>query len=152
MPHEKHDEPVRWKKELDALERLPGEPPTDKNAAWEKLHRRLQDEPYRKKAIGYWVAAAASLLLIVGLSWWTMREKESTLVNDNERQEPPHASVAPVTATGNKDSVVLSPPLLIKKSNAATVETKSKIHYPALRQILLPNERTKISTAVSTLR
>jgi hypothetical protein len=54
-----------WKNKLEEISNLPGETLVDKNAAWEKLHNRLQQKPRRKRVVWYWAAAACLLIAMV---------------------------------------------------------------------------------------
>lgn len=80
MLNEKHPDSFVWRKKLEALDTLPGEEIIDKQAAWEKLHVRLQEKPRRKKMIWYW--AAACLLLALLIQWMVAVRKEATFVNN----------------------------------------------------------------------
>jgi len=64
MSNETPSEREHWIDRLDGLDDLPGEPWTDRDAAWETLHDRLQNRPRRHAYPLYWVAAASIVLLI----------------------------------------------------------------------------------------
>lgn len=55
---------MSWKDRLNDADALHDVKLTDKNAAWEKLHNRMQEQPGRK-ALWYWLAAAFALVAII---------------------------------------------------------------------------------------
>jgi hypothetical protein len=78
MLHEKQTDSFYWKNKLEALDSLPEAVLADKNAAWEKLHHRLQEKKTGNKAIWYW--AAAGLLAALVMPWMIANKKENGLV------------------------------------------------------------------------
>jgi hypothetical protein len=74
MSNETNSEHDHWKDRLDQLNSLPGEVWTDKEASWERLYDKLKYQPARMKSLLYW-KAAASVLLILGISLLIIREK-----------------------------------------------------------------------------
>ena len=88
MLHERPVEPDGWTDKLDRLDNLPGEPWTDKNAAWDKLYARLHEKPARK-ASPWWLAAAVFLLLVVSASLF---------ITHNHKEAPPSVKINPSPA------------------------------------------------------
>jgi len=84
MLTEKHNN-NGWKNKLEGLTGLPGEAALEKNAAWEKLHSRLQEKPRKHKAIWYW--AAACLLLTLTIPLMMTNKKENIVVKNNTPQK-----------------------------------------------------------------
>ncbi|SEL06862.1 hypothetical protein SAMN04488505_1011419 [Chitinophaga rupis] len=59
MSNEAHNKD--WVSRLDGLNHAAGEAGLDKNAAWDKLHTRMQRKQRKSKAGWYWAAAACVL-------------------------------------------------------------------------------------------
>ena len=85
MLNEKHNDHHGWKNKLEGLTGLPGETALDKNAAWEKLHSRLQENPRKKKAVWYW--AAACLLAALSIPLMMVNKKENIVVKQDQPQK-----------------------------------------------------------------
>ena len=77
-----HHSNMDWRNKLEEVDSLSGLTFTDKNAAWEKLHSRLHQQPRRIKAVWYW-AAAACLLTAVIVPLITANKKQSPIINNN---------------------------------------------------------------------
>lgn len=56
MSNEAHNKD--WISKLDGLDHAAGEAVLDKNAAWDRLHTRMQSKQRKSKALWYWAAAA----------------------------------------------------------------------------------------------
>ena len=124
MPDEKADKPVYWKSGLDQLDFLPGEPPVDKEAGWQKLHDRLQHSRRKKKAGGYWVAAAC-LLGVMILTRLLLMQPGDSLV----KKDPPSTrktSPTPRPVIDNPETVAFLPPSSNKRSSLPDI--KNKLH------------------------
>jgi hypothetical protein len=65
MSNENHNSSPNWKSKLEEIESLPGETMPDKNAAWEKIHARLEGKSHERKPVWYWIAAATILFLFI---------------------------------------------------------------------------------------
>ncbi|WP_217605710.1 hypothetical protein [Chitinophaga sp. GbtcB8] len=59
MSNEAHNKD--WVSRLDGLDHAAGEAGLDKNAAWDRLHTRIQSKQRSNKALWYWAAAACVL-------------------------------------------------------------------------------------------
>ena len=94
MASEKQTDPLYWKNKLAGLDKLPGEA-CDQNAAWERLHARLQEKPVRKQYTWYW--AAACLLLVTALSLLLTKHTD-TLPAKDFVQQPSTTSPLPLAA------------------------------------------------------
>ena len=125
MLNEKHNEPFHWKVKLDELSSLPGEAVLEKNAAWEKLHGRLEEGPRKKKTIWYW--AAACILLAITIPFILANKKENGLVKEIPQQkkniieQPGQIQIHP------KEPVALISPVQVKRKQPVTVIKKTKI-------------------------
>jgi hypothetical protein len=86
MSSEKLHNSFNWKNKLDELNHLPGESATDKTLSWEKLHARLQKNTRYKGSIRYWMVAA-SILLVIGFTWFYMNQKNANLIRNNSKQK-----------------------------------------------------------------
>lgn len=95
------------KEKLEAMECLPGEA-FEKDAAWEKLHRRLQVKPRSKRVIWYWAAAACLLPLLV-LLWITINKKEPALAKVTKQQH----TTTPVIQLPLVQKEIMSSPLMV---------------------------------------
>lgn len=71
-----------WKNKLEDTNGLSAETLSDKNAAWEKLHNRLRENPNSKKVVWYWVAAAC-LLLAIFIPLMLVHKNENNVVKNN---------------------------------------------------------------------
>ena len=95
MSNETNSEHDHWKDRLDQLNSLPGEIWTDKGAAWERLYDKLKYQPARKKSPLYW-KAAASVLLLLGISLLMVREKRPHPVQPGQLPLPGTVSNVPI--------------------------------------------------------
>lgn len=131
MSNENHNNSPTWKSKLEELESLPGETMPDNNAAWEKLHARLEGGKPQKKVVWYWIAAACILFLFM-IPLIVLNKKDHQLANtepnqnqpgakQNQRREP--ASVA--ITNHEKDSGTIKYPVLSEK-DVAIVSDKSR--------------------------
>gem|GEM_PF-1900939 len=72
---------ANWTDRLEDAEELSSFTLADNDAAWNKLHSRLNKNPGRKKAAWYW-AAAAALLTVMTISFLTNSKRQTVPVND----------------------------------------------------------------------
>lgn len=121
MLYEKPNESLHWKNRLDDLDHLPGEQIPEKNSGWKKLHNRLQEKP-RIKIIRWYLTAAACLLLIVGIPWLTINEKDNNLAKNRAQLKPGNSSITTIPSTGN---TIISP-LQTQTENKLSVTAKAK--------------------------
>ena len=71
-----------WKNKLEDAGALSSFLLPDKNAAWEKLHGRLHEQPAKKRAGWYWLAAACIIALIsVPFLLLTKKQAVNTVIN-----------------------------------------------------------------------
>ena len=85
MANENPNNDFHWKSKLEKLEGLTGEI-FEKEAAWGKLHVRMQKKPRTKKAAWYW-AAAASLIIALSIPLFISKKNANTLVKANPEQQ-----------------------------------------------------------------
>ena len=76
---------INWKNKLEQAEGLSGEMLADKNAAWEKLHSRVQPKPRRKRVVWYWAAAACILIMMI-IPLLTANKKQDAVVKTTSPQ------------------------------------------------------------------
>jgi hypothetical protein len=123
MLHEKPGNDFHWKSKLEELESLPGET-FNKDAAWEKLHERMQGKHRNKKALWYW-SAAACLLSAIMISWLFLTNKNETILVKNNPVPKQTQSALPHLLNQNKTDRAIaisslsnekkSPPFLLRK-------------------------------------
>jgi hypothetical protein len=65
MSNERPDEYAGWAGRLEEPGALAGQGLANKEAAWDKLHSRLGNQPRKKRIAGYWLAAACLLLTLI---------------------------------------------------------------------------------------
>jgi len=126
MTDEESNEPVYWKSRLDQLTQLPGEIPAGKEAAWDKLHVRLQKKPVRKKPVWYW--AAACLLFASGMSWLMLQQIDIVPVKNTRVQIPAHSTRGRLLVTDSKDTIAVSAYLPKQTVHTLPVEPDKQIH------------------------
>jgi hypothetical protein len=137
------------KERLDALERLPGEAPFHKDAAWEQLHGRLQKKPRRNGAVWYW--AAACLLPVILLLWISTNNKETVLVKTTLQQKK-HTTLPVIQLPpSQKETATVAAALSIEKSAsiknvhtpAGHITNKNNIQIPS--SLVVTNEKTPVA-------
>jgi hypothetical protein len=128
MLNEKPNNDFHWKNKLQDVESLSGET-FNKEAAWEKLHERMQGKSRNKKAVWYW-AAAACLLLALIIPWlFVANKKESELVKNNSVQKQIQPSSSHLLPAINKQTTaVISSQSNEKKLPALSIEKSNKIN------------------------
>jgi len=115
MLNEKPNDDFHWKNKLADLEDLPGKV-FDKEAAWGKLHERMQGRPRNKKAIWYW-AAAACLLLVLVIPWLFLANKrEGILVKNNSIQKQAQPASPHLLTKNTKDIPATISSLAVEKT------------------------------------
>jgi hypothetical protein len=133
MSDEKPNKDFHWKNKLEELDSFPGET-FNKEAAWEKLHGRIQ-ESREKNTVWYW-AAAACLLLAVFSPWFFADKKEHELVKKNSVQKQTQLPSSHLSAKSNIDTVAALYSLSTeKKLPAFSVEKRNKINSPVNHKI-----------------
>jgi hypothetical protein len=81
----KQDNKIQPEFNLDELNGIPDETPLDKSLAWEKLYPRLHTPPRRKKVGWYWAAAASlCIMAIYGIGL----HKEREMAGSNLKNRP----------------------------------------------------------------
>ena len=113
MPNGKPGSPG-WKNKLDDVGELPGYIVQDKNAAWEKLHSRLQEKPPHIRPAWYWIAAAG--ILFVGLlPLFTASDRQiETVKKDNLKIIPAETAVHPGSMPGTSTTTMHDEPAVRK--------------------------------------
>lgn len=152
MLHERPNESFHWKNKLDELDHLSGEPPTGKEAAWEKLQARLQEKPRAKKTVWYWMAAAC-LLLLAGVPWLMLNQNRNNLAESNS-QQPPERPTSGFRPVGDpKETLTLVPKSLVNKQTTPPVTAKDKTHHPdhsdtTLKKDIAPTDLNTINESL----
>lgn len=77
MSNEAHNKD--WVSRLDGLDHAAGDAGLDKNAAWDRLHTRMQSKQRKSKAGWYWAAAACLLAGCLIPALLTYKQKHSGL-------------------------------------------------------------------------
>ena len=96
---------LNWKNKLDDVDGLSGEILPDKNAAWEKLHQRLQPKHSRINALWYW-AAAACILLTIFISILPPNKKQEQFVKTEQiHLTPKQESIREVIAVKGRNEL-----------------------------------------------
>jgi hypothetical protein len=108
MANEKQDK-TNWKNKLDEPVCMPDEVMIDKDAAWEKLHKRLRPKQRKIKVIWYW-AAAACLFIAFAFSIFTSMKHERLLVKN-------------ITALHKKESIKIEHASSINNETSAIENT-----------------------------
>lgn len=144
MPQEKATELFQWKNKLEDIDYLPGEPPFNKNSAWQRLHHRLDKKPRASKIIWYWLAAAC-LAAVVSLPFLVSdRKKPDVVVTDK-----PSPALLPsnTTETMNRlhNDTIQSPVVFFdkqqarKSKNSRQNSTEKKIEVYRIPEITVPD-------------
>ena len=124
MSNENYNNTRDWRSRLEDVESLPGET-FNKDAAWEKLHERMQGKSSKRKPIWFW-AVAACLLLALIIPWlFLANKKENILVKHNSIQKQIPFSSRLLTPVNKDTAVVISSPSNEKKTLVLSVEKKS---------------------------
>lgn len=127
MINEKPNKECHWKNKLADLESLPGET-FNKEAAWEKLHTRLQPKSKNKKITWYWIAAAC-LFFAVCISFFLSNKKENVLVKNNVMQKKINSSSSQHLPPINKDtSIIITSSSNENKTPAHSINKVEKIN------------------------
>ena len=115
-----------WKNKLEDVSNLSGETLTDKNAAWEKLHSRLRQNPRHIGPAWYW-AAAACLLLAILVPLMTANKKQDSLVENSPAQIQSKKATVPEILPSKENAVVDISSSLIenKKTINQGIQTRS---------------------------
>src|SRR5450755_2342791 len=103
MLREKPNNAFHWKNKLEEMESLPDET-FNKEAAWEKLHQRMQGKPLNKRAVWYWAAAACLLLALLIPLLFLENKKGNELVKNNSTQNKVQSSSSHLLLPRNKDT------------------------------------------------
>lgn len=147
MLHEKPNEFFHWKNKLDELDHLPGEPVHDKASSWKKLHDRIREKPHHNRMIWYW-AAAACVILIGGIQWIMVNQKDDKLVNDTRKYESKQSSNKSVIV--KEDPVVDPTNIIIENNQKAPVTVKNKTRHRNLTDTVLTDEL--VVTTLDTIK
>lgn len=135
MPNENPNNDFHWKSKLEDLESLPGEK-FNKDAAWDKLHMRMQGKRCNKKAVWYW-AAAACLLFAILTPWFLSKNNENTLVKNNQEQQKIQSLPSGLVPTNREDSIAFIQTIPAENNSPVNfVENPKKIFIPASHKAL----------------
>ena len=127
MSDEKPNKDFHWRNKLEELDSFPGET-FNKEAAWEKLHGRIQEESRKKNTVWYWAAAACVTLAVLS-PWFFANEKENELVKGNSVQKQTQSPSSHLVTKSNNDSAAAMTSLPNeKKLPAFSVEKSNKIN------------------------
>ena len=129
MLSKKHNDPFYWKNKLEALNSLPEQSATEKDAMWEKLHNRLEEKPTASKANWYWMAAGLLPLIIIVL---TMVNNSKHTLARQASQEVKNADPTIIyLPPASKEAVTLSVSAPVEKKQLTGIEIKTKSKIPA---------------------
>ena len=149
MINEKPNNNINWKNRLEELESSAGGEAFNKEAAWEKLHTRLQSKPRNKKVLWYWLAAAC-LFFALFTSLFLSNKKENVLVKNNLLQKkiiPIQSQHVPLV---NKDiSAVASLTAKNKKANQLIMDIdkiNTVINHKAMQVEIVQNKKEDVIT------
>ncbi|SFN31804.1 hypothetical protein SAMN05428949_2398 [Chitinophaga sp. YR627] len=161
MLNENHSNSLPEK--MDALDRLPGEAPFNKGAAWDRLQQRMETQTPVKRKMWYWWAAAA--VLIAAMIPFLLQEKTAPAlpaapaVVYTPVKQPSPAPVA-VVKTADVVNVVIpekTPVVRISKQLTVQSDTSAGIQHVAIGQpieekIIVNNDTPLVmtTTTVST--
>ena len=106
---------VDIKERLDGLDSLPGETAFNKDAAWEKLHHRLQEKPRHNRIVWYW--AAACLLPAVLVLWMVSNKSETFLVKTIQQKKHTNIPVIQLPLV-QKEMSTVSPSITVEKNQS----------------------------------
>lgn len=136
MSDEKPNNDFHWKNKLEDLESFPGET-FNKDAAWEKLHERIQAKSRSRKAIGYWLAAACLLLALITPWLFLANKNEKVLVKNNSVPKQTQSIPAHLLQPGRKKTPdVISIVSTEKKLSSLPAEKSNKINAVLKRNII----------------
>jgi hypothetical protein len=127
MSNETNSEHHHWQERLDQLNSLPGEIWTDKETSWERLYDRLKNKPARRENPLYW-KAAASVLLILGISLLIVREKQPHAAQTGRLPLPGTVSKVPI-----QTPIHTSPAIVISK-DPGTVSPSFPVRRATIRE------------------
>ena len=122
MSNENHNSIHNWKSKLEELQSLAGETMPDKNAAWEKIHARLEGKRPAKKPVWYWLAAASVVFLLMVTIFISNKNSEqmpgtaSKQIQPETKQKLTEENVPAKTENHHKDLFTAENPALPKKS------------------------------------
>ena len=125
MLNEKPGNGFHWKSKLDEMGSLPGET-FNKEAAWEKLHERIQGKSANKSIVWYWAAAACLLMALIIPLLFLTNKKESVIVKNNPVKKQTQSAHPHLLNKNETDRAIdisslsnekKSPPLSVEKSN-----------------------------------
>ncbi len=131
MSNENQNNSHTWKSKLEELESLPGETMPDKNAAWEKIHARLDGKTSERKPVWYWIAAASVLFLFMipffisnkknhQLSDTGLKQNQYERKQNQQEKQVPVATVNPHKYSFTAENTALPKknlPVIFDKSN-----------------------------------
>ena len=121
---------LNWKNKLDDVDGLSGEILPDKNAAWEKLHHRLQPTHRRINALWYWTAAACILLTIFISILPPNKKQEQFVKTEQIHLTPKQESIKEVIAVKGRNELAIGKAEM--ESRAITIkDIQSKIEAPS---------------------
>ena len=145
MLDEKASDNFHWKNKLGELESLPGET-FNSEAAWAKLHGRMQGKTRSKHTLKYWLAAALFFLALLTPWLFLINKKENTVVNGKpvETQTQTQTVSAPVTKNAEEDGITRSSVLVEQKLRALPINKGHTINSSFKRGVSrLPNIQHK---------
>jgi hypothetical protein len=127
MLNEKPGNDFHWKSKLDEMESLPGET-FNKEAAWEKLHKRMQGKSANKSVVWYWAAAACLLMALIIPLLFLTNKKESVIVKNNSVEKQTQSSSHLLPPGDIDTSVIISSMSAVEKLPAQFSKENNKIN------------------------
>lgn len=119
-----------WKQRLHQLDEIPGDPPVNLSASWEKLHDKLGTKKRSRKRIGWYAAAACAILAFLTLML-PDKPTESYTNADIPAIKKPDSSSSSITVKNPQ------PPSLGADKKPVVSKTKKPVHLkiPRLHKI-----------------
>ncbi len=133
MSNESPNNDFYWRNKLEGLESNTGKT-FNKEAAWDKLHGRLQKKSGNKKLVWRY-AAAACLLLALTLAWFWPASKENAMVKNNVEHGPVQKPGGIQAPSNNKDSIAFISIIPDEKKSLIPIESHNKINNPTDHKI-----------------
>lgn len=136
MVSESHSNSLGWKSRLEALDSWPGEG-LHKDAAWEKLHKRLREKPSPKKAVWYWIAAACTLSAFFMPGLFSVKNDTSLVKNTIQPKQSTRPFISPSKKIFKKDTLeVVSGKHFYRKRRKLYIAKVNKIILPAANNVI----------------
>jgi hypothetical protein len=145
---------------MDALDRLPGEAPFNRGAAWDRLQQRMETQTPVKRRMWYWWAAAA--VLIAAAIPFLLQEKTApglpaapeVVYTPVGKPLPAPAAVVKTVNVVNVITPEKTPPVRISKQLSVQSDTSASIPdvaivQPAVEKTIVNSDTPLVMTATT---